>query len=75
MTLPLGELEPLTCALLTVLLALVLAGIAGQETELLELAAQFGVELHQGPCDTETGCAGLACEAAAVGADEFQIPG
>ena len=23
-----------------------------------ELAAQFGVELHQGPCDTETGCAG-----------------
>src|SRR3954447_20023944 len=70
MTLPLGELEPLTCALLSVLLALVLAGIAGQETELLELATQFGIELNQCPCDAETGRAGLACEAAAVGEDQ-----
>src|ERR1700716_4360828 len=70
-TLPLGELEPLAGALLTVLLALMLAGIASQKTELLELATQFGIELHQSPGDTEPSCSGLASEATAVGEDQY----
>ncbi len=45
--LPLGELEPLAGALLTVLLAFTLARIAGQETGLLQGAAKLSVELNQ----------------------------
>jgi hypothetical protein len=41
-----GELETLARALLTVLLSLMFARIARQKTELLELTAQFGVELE-----------------------------
>ena len=41
-----GELEALTRALLTVLLSLMCARIARKKTELLELTAQFGIELE-----------------------------
>ena len=41
-----GELEAFARALLTVLLSLMCASIAREKTELLELTAQFGVELE-----------------------------
>ena len=41
-----GELEAFTRALLTVLLSLMCARIAREKTELLELAAQFDIELE-----------------------------
>src|ERR1039457_956995 len=68
--LALGELEPFASALLSVLLPFVLAGVPGQESELLELAAQFGVELDQGAGDAKPGRAGLARQPAATGENE-----
>ena len=44
-----GELEALARALLAVLLALVLARVAGQEAELLQPGPQFRIELAPGP--------------------------
>src|SRR6188472_2262110 len=65
-----GELEPFASALLAVLLALVLAGVAGQEAELLQPRPQFGVELHQSSRDAQTGGARLTGDSAAVGKDQ-----
>jgi hypothetical protein len=44
--LTLGELEPLAGALLAVLLPLVSARVARQESELLQFAAKFRIEFH-----------------------------
>jgi hypothetical protein len=41
-----GELEAFARALLTVLLSLMCASIAREKTELLELTAQFDIELE-----------------------------
>src|SRR5436190_1043828 len=65
-----GELEPFASAFLAVLLALVLARIAGEEAELLQPGPQFGIELHQSPRDAQTGGARLAGDTAAVGEDQ-----
>jgi hypothetical protein len=46
--LALAELEALACALLSVLLAFLGAGVAGEEALALQLLAQFNVELQQG---------------------------
>src|SRR5712692_8656147 len=46
--LPLRILEPLSCALLTVLLAFFAARVAGDHALRLELLSQFGVEEDQG---------------------------
>jgi hypothetical protein len=45
--LPLGELEALAGALLTVLLPFMCASIARQKSELLQFAAQFGIKFNQ----------------------------
>lgn len=68
--LPLGELEPAASAFLTVLLTLVGARIAGQITELFELAAQLGVELNQRAGNAEPDGACLAAAAAALSQDK-----
>src|SRR3954447_25061740 len=65
-----GELEPLASAFLAILFALVLAGVAGQEAELLQPASQLRVELHQGPGNPEAACARLTDNAAALRQDE-----
>jgi hypothetical protein len=68
--LALGELEPAPGALLSVLLPLVLTGIPSQKSELLQLAAQFGVELDQRAGDAEPGSACLTGQSAAVGENQ-----
>src|SRR3990170_6575517 len=59
------ELEALTGASHTVLLALLDARIRRQEPFLLERLAQLGVELDERPRDTETNRTRLAVHAAA----------
>src|SRR5215472_12923325 len=63
--LALGELEPLTSALLTILLALVLARIPREKPQLLQPRTQLCVELHQRPRNRQTNCAGLSRHATA----------
>src|SRR6185295_1624288 len=58
--LPLAELEPGAGALLTVLLALLLARIARQQAGRLQSVAQLGVVLEQGARDAVPDRAGLA---------------
>ena len=65
-----GELEPLASALLTVLLALVLARITGEEASLLELGPKFPIKLNQGAGDTETDRIGLTGDTATVGENQ-----
>src|SRR5204862_2072077 len=65
-----GELEPLACALLAVLLPFVRARVARQEAKLLQSRPQFCVELHQRPGNSQTSCPGLTGDAAAVGEDQ-----
>jgi hypothetical protein len=64
------ELEPLASALLSVLLALVLAGVTGEEAGLLELRAKFPIEFDQGARDSETDCVSLTSHAAAMGKNQ-----
>ena len=54
------ELEPFTCALLTVFLALLDAGIAGHEPGLFERGSQVSVKFQQSPGNTVTNGASLA---------------
>src|SRR5215471_19774165 len=63
------ELEALTRALLTVLLTLFGAGVTREQSGLLELLAQLGVEFEQRARDAVTHRAGLAGDAAAVDID------
>jgi len=65
-----GELEPLTSALLTVLLALVTARIASEEARLLEALAQLTVELDQGASDSKTDRIGLTRDSTTMGEDQ-----
>jgi len=66
--LPLGELEPLACALLAVLLALMFPRVTSQQAGFLERSTQFGIELDQSARDTQldrtslTGNATSICE-------------
>jgi len=60
-----GELEALAGALLAVLLAFVRARIAREETELLQLSAEFRVELAQRTGNAEANGAGLTDHATA----------
>ena len=46
------------------------ASVARQETELLQLAAQFGIKFDQGAGDAEAGRPGLSGDSAAVGEDQ-----
>jgi hypothetical protein len=69
--LTLRELEPLTCAFLTVLLALVLTRIARKKTCLLERAAQFGVEFDECASDTEANRPSLTRDTAAVSKNQY----
>src|SRR5580704_4675780 len=68
--LALGELEALARALLSILLALMLARVAPHHAEFLQLGAQLNVELQQRPRDSQLGRAGLAGWPAARGGDQ-----
>jgi hypothetical protein len=68
--LALGELEPLTSALLAVLLALVCARISREETGFFQAGTKFGIELHKRASDAETRCACLTNIPASVGEDQ-----
>ena len=46
------------------------ASIASQESELLQFAAQFGIELDQGAGNAEASRAGLSTNPAAIGQDQ-----
>src|SRR5579862_2359570 len=65
-TLALGELRPLARLLQAGLLALLGARIAREKTASLELAAEVGVSLEQGPRDAVAQRAGLGRDAAPV---------
>src|SRR4051812_38090879 len=67
--LALAELEPLTCALLAVLLAFLASRIAPQETCCLQLRAQFRIEQDQRAGKAHLYCAGLSIHAATVHGD------
>ena len=58
-SLALGELEALAGALLTVLLTLLDASVAGQQAISLQGLAQFSIELKQGAGNAELDC--IAC--------------
>jgi hypothetical protein len=68
--LPLGELEPLACAFLTVLLALMFPGVTSQKAGFLERSTQFGVELNQSAGDTQLNRTGLTSNAASICEDQ-----
>ena len=65
-----GELEAFTGSLLTVLLSLMCARVAREKTELLELTAQFGIELEQCAGNAMARRPGLTANSAAVGEDQ-----
>src|ERR1700733_4574764 len=65
--LALGELESLAGALLTVLLALVRARIAPQQSHLLQLRPQLGIEFEQGASNAQPRGAGLSRRSSASG--------
>lgn len=73
--LALGELEALASALLSVLLALLGARVAGQKASLLELLAQFAVELTERPGDPVTHRASLSGTSTARDIDQHVEPG
>jgi len=60
MSLPLGKLEPFPSALLSVLLAFLDSGIAGDQTSVFERRPQVGIELEQRASDAMTNRAGLS---------------
>ena len=67
MRLALGELEALAGARATGLFALLHAGIAGEETFLLQLGAEGFVDFKKGAAEGEAQGAGLAVDSAARG--------
>ena len=67
--LTLAELELATCSGLTGLLTLNLAGIAGQESGLLQHRTHLGVNLAQCASDTQTSGFGLSLDATAIEVD------
>ena len=69
--LTLAELEALAGALLTVLLAFLLARIAGHEAFSLQLATQLRVELLQGTGNAHANCTGLGHYAAAIASGDY----
>ena len=69
-TLTFGELESLASAFLAILLALVLARVAGQKTELLEPGSQLQIELAQRTGDSMSGGAGLTGNTSAIDAHQ-----
>ena len=68
--LPFGELEALAGAFLTVLLSLMSASIARQQTEPLELAAEFGIKFDKCAGDAEASRTGLTGNASTSGEDQ-----
>src|SRR5262249_26952683 len=64
-TLSFRELEAFTRSLLSILLALFTAGVAGKEAFHFQLLAQFHVELQQRAGNAHLQCAGLAVDSAA----------
>src|SRR5581483_1349676 len=64
--LPLRELEPFACTILPVLLPLMLARVASEKSQALQLAPQLRVELNQGARNAQPGCPGLPAQPAAV---------
>src|ERR1051326_5019095 len=62
--LALAELEPLACALLSVLLAFLAARVAGHVALGLQLGAQFGIELEQRAGDAQLDRSRLSVDAA-----------
>src|SRR4029450_4183121 len=69
----LGVLGSLAGLLEPVLLALALAGVAGEEAALLQLGPQLDVEVDQGPGDGVAQGAGLAGDPAAVEVGEHVV--
>ena len=67
--LTLAELELATCSGLSGLLTLNLAGIAREESGLLQYRAHLGVDLAQCACDTQTSGLGLSLDATAIEVD------
>ena len=67
--LTLAELELATCTGLTGLLTLNLAGIAREESGLLEGRTHLGVDLAQCACDAQTSGLGLSLDATAIEVD------
>src|SRR5579872_230017 len=65
-TLAFRELEPFARALLAVLLPFVASRVAGQQSGLLQLRTQLGIELDQRASDPQPGSACLADGAAAI---------
>ena len=66
-SLPLGELEALACALLTVLLAFLHPGIASQKAVLAQGRLQFRIELDDGARKTHAHSSRLSAHSAALG--------
>ena len=64
-----GELEPFTGSLLPVLFALMGARVAGEHSQLLQLAAELDIEITERAGDTQADGAGLTGVAAAFGGD------
>src|SRR6185312_2263589 len=64
--LPLAELEALACSLLSVLLALFTASIAGEEAFNLQLLTQLHVKLQQGAGNAHLQSPSLAIDSAAI---------
>ena len=64
--LTLAELEAFACAGTTRFLPLDNAGVAPEETFLLESNAVFGVNLYEGPCDAHADGLSLTLESAAT---------
>src|SRR5580693_7378990 len=68
-----AELEASACALLTVLLALFTARVAGNEAFCLERLAELGVEYHESAGDAEFDGVGLSHDAATLdGGDDVE---
>src|ERR1700720_2192633 len=63
--LALAELEALSCAFLAVFLAFLAARVTRHHALGLQLAAEFGVELHERPRNAELYCVSLTAHAAA----------
>src|SRR3984885_15978819 len=71
--LSLAELEACASTLLAVFLALLTTRVAGNEAFCLERLAELGVEFHEGACDAELDCIGLAHDAATLyGGDDVE---
>lgn len=68
--LTLAELELTTCSGLTGFLTLNFAGIARQESVLLQNRTELGIDLAQCACDTQTSGLGLSLDPAAIEVDD-----